>query len=69
MGPRARKRFQKFQALANALVGSWPSYAARKQNDISTEHPLHYLNVTFGKPYVLRHDSEAAASPRCGYGY
>ena len=52
MGPRAKKRFAKFQALANALVGSWPSYAARVQNDISTEHPLHYLNVTYGKPYV-----------------
>jgi hypothetical protein len=52
LGPRAKKRVAKFQALANALVESWPSWEARKQNDFSTAHPTHYLNVTIGKPYV-----------------
>lgn len=51
LGPRAKKRVAKFQALANALVDSWPSWEARKQNDYSTAHPTHYLNVTIGKPY------------------
>lgn len=50
LGPRAKKRVAKFQALANALVDSWPSWVARQQKDFSTAHPLHYLNVTYGRP-------------------
>jgi hypothetical protein len=64
MGPRARKRFGKFQAIANGLVGSWASYEARRQGEFSTEHPLHYLNVTYGKPYVL--PCHAHVSVVCG---
>lgn len=52
LGPKAKKRVAKFNAFATALVESHPSRVARQQGEFSTEHALHYLNITHGRPCV-----------------